>query len=513
MTASPSAHAAGQTLSGTYRLERMIAEGGMGMVYEATHVRLPRRFAVKVLQRPADSTESGIALERFKREARVASALKNTHIVQIYDYQVAEGGFPYIVMELLEGEDLAQRLRRAGSLPAVQVARIVDQIADALSAAHAHGVVHRDLKPANVFLNREPEPDFVKVLDFGVSKMVSWATITRADALVGTPLYMSPEQAGGGGEVTSLSDVFALGVIAYELLTGKRAFAGKSIPAILKLVVEGDPPPPSQTLGAAARDVDAVFAQVLAKDMRLRYRSGTEFAQALRAALQPLLPLAASVLHASETAIGIDRYRPGGSNGNPSQPPGATASTAPDTLADPATGSTSAPPSPSPSPPSHVSGEAVPVRAASRPPRLDPPRLVAAAALLVLLASAITVGVRKGRGPSTRSGAVDVRMPPAAPAAIPPSEVRIAFRLTPSNAQVVLDERPITGATVVVPWRSEPRRLRVTARGYRTLERAIDATLDRELTIVLDPDLGELTPQLTGGHHTRGGRPARGRGR
>src|SRR3954469_2523755 len=136
-------------LNSTYRLERVIAEGGMGVVWEAAHVRLPRRFAVKILARPIDK-ESTPTLARFRREAEIASTLAHPHIVEVFDYQISDTGAPYLVMELLDGEDLAERVKRAGRLPLVMALRIVEEVAQALDVAHGAGVVHRDLKPANI---------------------------------------------------------------------------------------------------------------------------------------------------------------------------------------------------------------------------------------------------------------------------------------------------------------------------------------------------------------------------
>src|SRR5260221_3283877 len=230
MAAEGTATVVGSLLNGTYRLEQVIAEGGMGVVYEAAHVRLPRRFAVKVLGKPDDSRVSSTALQRFRREAEIASTLAHPHIVEVFDYQVSEGGAPYLVMELLEGEDLSDRLKRQRRLPVAAVLRIVQEMAQALDAAHTAGVVHRDLKPANIFLcRRAGRDDFVKVLDFGVSKLIDAATLTQEKAMVGTPLYMSPEQAVGTQELTPASDVFSLGSIAFEMLSGLRAFAAQSV--------------------------------------------------------------------------------------------------------------------------------------------------------------------------------------------------------------------------------------------------------------------------------------------
>jgi serine/threonine protein kinase len=285
VAAQASLTAVGSLLNGTYRLERIMAEGGMGVVYEAQHVRLPRRFAVKILGKPVDSDTTVTTLARFRREAEIASTLAHPHIVEVFDYQVAETGAPYLVMELLEGEDLADRLKR-GRVGIVAALRIIAEMAEALDVAHTAGVVHRDLKPANIFLSRRGgREDFVKVLDFGVSKLIDSATLTQEKAMVGTPLYMSPEQAIGTQELTPESDIFSLGAISWEMLTGKRAFAASSIPSILYQIVHGATPKLAGKAPGLSTAADEVFARVLSKKKEVRYKRATQFAEDLRIAL------------------------------------------------------------------------------------------------------------------------------------------------------------------------------------------------------------------------------------
>jgi serine/threonine protein kinase len=290
VAAQASPTAVGSLLNGTYRLERIIAEGGMGVVYEAQHVRLPRRFAVKILGKPVDSDTTITTLARFRREAEIASTLAHPHIVEVFDYQVAEAGSPYLVMELLEGEDLADRLKR-GRVGIVAALRIIAEMAEALDVAHTAGVVHRDLKPANIFLMRRGgREDFVKVLDFGVSKLIDSATLTQEKAMVGTPLYMSPEQAIGTQELTPESDIFSLGAISWEMLTGRRAFAASSIPSILYQIVHGPTPKLAGKAPGLSTAADEVFARVLCKKKDDRYKRATQFAEDLRIALDRAEP-------------------------------------------------------------------------------------------------------------------------------------------------------------------------------------------------------------------------------
>ncbi|MDY0004550.1 MAG: serine/threonine-protein kinase, partial [Polyangia bacterium] len=215
------------TLGGAYTVRSRIGTGGMGSVYLAEHVRLPKSFAVKVLN---DSVDPGSELyHRFRREAEVCSRLKHEHIVEVVDFNITESGRPYIVMELLEGEDLATRLERQGPFSLEQTARILGQVASALGEAHEQGVVHRDMKPQNIFLcRRRHQDDYVKLVDFGISKIQgAGSVLTQTNSLMGTPFYMSPEQTGAGdGKVDHRTDIYALGVIAYQMLTGDVPFRG-----------------------------------------------------------------------------------------------------------------------------------------------------------------------------------------------------------------------------------------------------------------------------------------------
>ena len=460
----------GQTPGGTHRVIRKIAEGGMGVVYEAAHERLPTRFAIKLMSRPAEGPNAAVVLERFKREAQVAAKLKSPHVVQIHDYQIAEGGFPYIVMELLEGEDLGQLLDREGALPPARALAILEQIASAIDAAHAAGVIHRDLKPANVFLNRYPKPDHVKVLDFGVSRMQELATITRTDALIGTPLYMSPEQAGTGAEITAAADVFAFGVIAYETLTGNRPFGGKSIPAILYQVVHAAPTPVSASLGPTAADVDAVFAQVLAKEPSLRYPSTGDVVRALRVALEPLL---STLGHAGRASLSAEptvvRREPRG----PREEPPAYDPTRPHALL-------AATPQ---------SATAVGMRGELQLRSTQSSRSARtwATIAVAMTIAATATGMWFGHG---RSHAAPESMMPARAESAPAAaheDVRVAVKVSPPGAEMTLDGRPVQGGAITVPWQSRPRELRVEAPGFGSVTQAVDASRDRELEITLEP--------------------------
>ena len=276
----------GTVLEGAYRIEGLVGEGGMGAVYEATHLRLGKRVAVKVMAR--ELTANPEALARFHREAVVTSGLGHPHIVQVFDFSTTPTGEPFLVMEFLEGEDLEHRLRRAGRLPATKVVHIIKQVASALAATHAKTIVHRDLKPANIFLLEVAgETDFVKVLDFGISKVRSASTkLTRTSSVMGTPNYMSPEQAKGRIEdIDERTDQWALACIAWECLSGEGPFVGENVPSILFQIVHESPSVLASKVAGLPPQVEDALLRALAKDKNDRFASVDDFAVALENAV------------------------------------------------------------------------------------------------------------------------------------------------------------------------------------------------------------------------------------
>jgi serine/threonine protein kinase len=276
----------GTILQGTYRIVGPIAEGGCGEIFLADHTRLPGQVAIKVLHRGLQKNAE--ALSRFRQEAEITATLRHPHIVQVLDFNVTDQGYPYLVMEMLEGQSLSKRINDAGELPPAAAVGIVEQIAQALHAAHVRGIVHRDLKPDNVMLlSGEGVKDFVKVLDFGISQ-ASWRPrLTNGAEVAGTPQYMAPEQARGiREEIDSRSDQFSLAAIAYVLLTGCEPFRADDPIAVLYQVVHADPPPPAALVPRLGPAVDAVIMKGLAKQSAERFSSVMEFAAALRQAIE-----------------------------------------------------------------------------------------------------------------------------------------------------------------------------------------------------------------------------------
>ncbi len=473
----------GRTLSGLYRVERRIGRGGMGTVYMAEHIHLQKQFAVKVLL--PEVARHGTAVERLRQEAVAASRIEHENIVGVASFDRTEEGDVFIVMEMLRGEDLATLLGR-GPLAIDRAIPIALQVCAALGAAHAAGIVHRDLKPENVFLVKRGDFDFVKVLDFGISKVKSadaeQVRMTKTGQLVGTPLYMSPEQARGEADIDKRVDVYALGVMLYEMLTGAPPFEGDNYFQLLWK--HGNEPPPSMR----ARNpnmyipeaLEAVVTRALAKKRDERFQSMEELEAAILAATPELaaLPmhrfstrpqsLAPASLHASGATL----------------PPGsARPSRAADTLRD-------------------TLDEAPPPAGKRR-------ALVAAlVAALLFLAVAVAVGVA-GAGddappvvpvaappvvpmdappvvPTDAPPAVPTDAPPAVPTDAVPAPVTVRVVSTPPGATVWLGEERLGVTPLDTPLAAGSSvALRFSLAGYLDARRAIVPTEGATVDVAL----------------------------
>jgi serine/threonine-protein kinase len=263
------------------RLEKKLAEGGMGSVWVAEHLTLKTRVAVKFVL--AELGSSADVLERFEREAQAVATIKSPHLAGVLDYGINELGHPYIVMELLEGEDLASRMEREKQIALPVVAEIVSQTAKAVGKAHQLGIVHRDLKPENLFLIDVDGDVFVKVLDFGIAKRVAEKSkrMTQTGSMLGTPIYMSPEQMTNAKAVGPGSDVWALGVVAYHALTGEVPFDGETMAALAIAVDRGVYEPVTARVATLPPAIDAWMAKALQKDPADRFASVREMADRL----------------------------------------------------------------------------------------------------------------------------------------------------------------------------------------------------------------------------------------
>ena len=281
--------AVGDVVGGKYTVDAVIGVGGMGVVASATHVALGQRVALKVMRSARMNPETA---ERFLREARAAVSLESSHVAKVLDVGTLESGLPFMVMELLEGSDLSSQLEARGALPCTEAIDYVFQACDALSEAHALGIVHRDLKPENLFVTeRRDGSALVKVLDFGISKVTPTIevvessaprrAITHESTVMGSPMYMSPEQVRSSKDVDGRSDIWALGAILFELVAGSSPFYAESVPDIFVKILEK----PAPRLDEALRDPPAGLAETIArcleKDREKRFQTVDELAAAL----------------------------------------------------------------------------------------------------------------------------------------------------------------------------------------------------------------------------------------
>jgi eukaryotic-like serine/threonine-protein kinase len=310
-TASVQVPTPGEVLGGKYRVEREIGSGGMGIVYEVTHlVMTKKRFAVKWLLPLPDGyqgEDAQAAARRFVREAEIAGGIEHPNVVQVYDVTIGESGC-FMVMELLEGESLEARLKRETQLPVAEACRIIIACASGVAAAHAANVIHRDLKPPNIFLVAMPnaEPSRPKVLDFGISRFTApdgtmQSTVTRAGTLIGTPMYMAPEQLRGF-ECDVRTDVYGLGVTLYESLSGKPAFHAPTHADLVVRILTGDTPDLRGQNPAVPAGLSAVVMQALHHKPELRFATVEALVDALR-------PYATDAAAASTGAAQPDRKR------------------------------------------------------------------------------------------------------------------------------------------------------------------------------------------------------------
>jgi serine/threonine-protein kinase len=288
----------GTVIAGKYALGRQLGQGGMGVVYEATHLRLHQRLAIKIL-RP-EVRDFADVLERFEKEARVTAQLRSIHTARVIDTDTLDSGLPYIVLELLEGRDLEAELQMAGRLPVVEAVDVALQVAEAMQEAHALGIVHRDLKPANLFVCRVGERRVIKVLDFGISRSMDELEPVAHAQVFGTPHYAAPEQLDDASRADPRSDVWSLGVILYELLAGWTPFEGDPEHVIARVLHE---PVPWPLRAGLPRELLRVVMAALDRDPAQRWQSMSDFA----AALAPFGPRRSAAATVAEVQRGRGR--------------------------------------------------------------------------------------------------------------------------------------------------------------------------------------------------------------
>jgi serine/threonine-protein kinase len=460
----------GQVVGDKYEVVRLIGKGGMGAVYEVRHRELGSSFALKKLN--PDLLDDAESLTRFRREAQVVAKFRHPGIVGVSDWENLEDGSPCIIMELLTGEDLGRRLKRGG-LPWAALARIADQVLAALAVAHRAGIVHRDLKPQNIFLARDDSgEERPKILDFGLSKVRGAGVTTTSERLLGTPSYMSPEQADGqAANLGPETDVWAMGAILYEMAAGRQAFSAPSIPAVLYRICFGQVDPlPKLRPDAPPAFVDLV-GRALSRDPTRRLRTVDELRAGLREALAGLAP--AAVPGPADTAGSGAAATPASIPGGP-VPVGAAVP--PEANAPAAAGGSDweGPTSASRSAPSL---QVAPARAKSM-------RVAVAAVAALIVATAVALVVmRSGRHPAPPAAAPPVAPPAAVPAAVPALAARrtasVLVASTPAaDVYRGLEELGTTPLQVPVVVGS-PTPLRLVAQGHKPVDLSLDGSSAR----------------------------------
>lgn len=441
----------GSILHDTYRIDAELGRGGMGVVFRAAHVRLPKQFAIKIL-RP-DVLKDPRAYARFRREAEIASSIGHPNIVEVHDFNQTDEAQPYIVMELLEGVDLAHLMRVRGVLPIESTLGIARAVGSALMATHSRGVVHRDLKPSNIFISRRGGQEQVKILDFGVSKIANALDDTDpVEPVMGTPAYMAPEQAQGNtADVDARADQFALGAILYEMLSGQSAFARKDdrIYQILHRILN-EPPPPLAGLPEA---VVQVVRRALAKNPGKRYPDVDAMMAALEEAATGLAP---PVRGTPAVLLAVSAPSPSGIS----------------SLSDVA------------SEMGHAKTEPAPPTAPSR----------RGLGIRLGIAGLALAGLAFGALQATRRAQPEGTSLPSAAVAAPGARVRIQLDVTPVTARVSLGGALVAGRVVEVARGQAAPRLRVEAAGYHAVELPVPTDRDQTLVIVLAAAPQPATP-------------------
>jgi serine/threonine-protein kinase len=306
----------GAVIGGKYALTRVIGEGGMGMVYEATHLKLRQRVALKLLL--PDLLARPDVVARFEREARAALSLSGEHVARVLDVDVLPDGLPYMVMEYLEGRDLAAELAARGPLPVHEAVGYVLQACEAMTIAHRAGTVHRDLKPGNLFLAAQGEGRVViKVIDFGISKIADedGISVTATFSALGTAPYMSPEQVRSAKNADARSDIWSLGVILHELITGKPPFEGENVPTVVAAIIADPPKPLRAARPDAPAGLEAAILRCLEKDRERRFADVEELAAAIAPYVDPNArfdeSLAAAAVEAPSAPVETPKRRSG----------------------------------------------------------------------------------------------------------------------------------------------------------------------------------------------------------
>jgi len=475
----------GLLLLGRYRIVRKLGEGGMGAVYEGLHEMLSKRLAIKCLH--AQFASNPEIVERFYREAHAATAVGNEHIIEVTDVGTFDDGSPFIVMEFLDGVEFGKLIEQEGSLPITRLVHIVTQVCSALAAAHARGIVHRDMKPENIFLiPRGRDRDFVKVLDFGISKMREQnesigGGLTRTGMALGTPYYMAPEQAQGVRDIDHRADIYSVGIILYQGLTGNLPFDAESYPALLLKIMSERPAPMRVFRNDIPDALEQVVMQAMARDRSVRFQTIEALSAALSrfAVLQTLPP----------SSLGSSTPMPA--------PMRSTAASMPQTT------------------PFATAHDHALTGGTPTPPRArDMRAMISIAAAVVVLGGVAAVWLASSRESSSGQSVEHVVSPapvqtaqPVAPPAEPvapaqptfaqapvmgavtapaAAEVQVKVSATPSEARIFIGDLEFPNPMDAFRPRSlDPVKIRVEAKGYQTVEQLAIFDQNRQLSVSL----------------------------
>lgn len=458
---------------GAYRILDQLGEGGMGTVWLAEHVTIGRKAAVKMLH--GEYTNRREIVQRFFNEARAATQISDPGIVQIFDFGTTPEGYAYIVMELLEGEALDRRLQR-GKLSVHDALRIIRQAAATLGAAHARGIVHRDIKPENIYMVRDPEVpggERAKILDFGIAKLSDNAGVkTQTNAIMGTPMYMSPEQCRGAGGIDARSDVYALGCLFFALVTGTPPFVAEGHGELIVMHLQQPPPLLSSRAPHVPAALEALVMKCLAKDPNQRYATGTDLAQAIGMLIastsQPPAPgMSMPMLAHQQPTVAL-----------------------------------------SPAPvPTTLTGAAA--QAGTMPPPVESGKglWIGLGAVVAIAVALVAVFVAKGSGgssaptPTAAPAAQEATATPPAPVPTPApvakpepapaksEKVTVTIESKPSGAQVFVDldktPRGKTPYALELDKGSAPVEVKVVHKGYLPKKTTVNATADTKVSLAL----------------------------
>lgn len=476
----------GRVIDGKYQIKKLLGAGGMGSVYEAYHRVIGKRVAVKVLHREFCSSPE--IVQRFQREARAATSIGHPNIVDVFDMGAMEGGGFFQVIELLEGRSLGDELDANGPLSYARAVKILSQVADALAATHDKGIIHRDLKPDNVFLvNRPGDPDFVKLLDFGVAKMADANTGARTHTgmAIGTPAYMSPEQAQGTKDIDHRTDIFALGVMTFEVLANARPFHADSYAMVLFQICVGDTPQLALYRDDVPEGLQRVIERMLEKKKEARFPD----CRAVREALAPFAGFdGAPVLH----GVAPERQPIPISAIKRVADPGSAATMA----AVPSTPPVASPPTPSSTQP--IPAPAAAPASTSTQPMPSMPSQSASRSTRLMVVSGL-VGLAAAGFAATWALSSDGSETPAAVTAPPAvTTVHVSISAEPANAVLFIDDALVDNPYVVdVPASSAAHIVEARLEGYTSARRAVTFAEPVEIALSLTasaPAVGAEAP-------------------